>query len=129
MAEGTYEYECMRAELLGIEKPNYDEFVKRQKEQLAKYVEEERAETECLTVNPLFKKKPFYIIFIIQNAENANVTMGSISNRLDELNTILASTQKHISRFKVDFLISARARPLYIDPIFRRHLAAVSPTC
>lgn len=28
MAEGTYEYECMRAELLGIEKPDYDEFMK-----------------------------------------------------------------------------------------------------
>lgn len=51
MAEGTYEYECMRAELLGIEKPDYDEFVKRQKDQLAKEVEEEQTETECLTVN------------------------------------------------------------------------------
>lgn len=51
MAEGTYEYECMRAELLGNEKPDYDEFVRRQKEQLAKAVAEEQAETECLTVN------------------------------------------------------------------------------
>lgn len=51
MAEGTYEYECMRAELLGTEKPDYDEFVRRQKEQLAKAVAEEQAETECLTVN------------------------------------------------------------------------------
>lgn len=52
MAEGTYEYECMRAELLGTEKPDYDEFLKRQKEQQSREVEEEQAETECLTVNP-----------------------------------------------------------------------------
>lgn len=51
MAEGTYEYECMRAELLGVEKPDYNDFLKRQKEQLAKEVEEEQVETECLTVN------------------------------------------------------------------------------
>jgi hypothetical protein len=30
MAEGTYEYECMRAELLGVEKPDRDEFMKQQ---------------------------------------------------------------------------------------------------
>lgn len=53
MAEGTYEYECMRAELLGTEKPDYDDFIKRQKEQLAKEVEEEQIETECLTVKPI----------------------------------------------------------------------------
>lgn len=51
MAEGTYEYECMRAELLGIAKPDYDDFLQRQKdEQLAKEVADEQIETECLTV-------------------------------------------------------------------------------
>lgn len=28
MAEGTYEFECMRAELLGIDKPDQEEFEK-----------------------------------------------------------------------------------------------------
>lgn len=42
MAEGTYEYECQRAELLGVEKPDYDEWLKTQKEaEAAKVVEEE----------------------------------------------------------------------------------------
>lgn len=49
MAEGTYEYECMRAELLGIEKPDYETFVKNRKEEIA--VESEEIETENLKVN------------------------------------------------------------------------------
>lgn len=101
MAEGTYEYECMRAELLGVEKPDYDEFTKRQKEQLAREAEEERAETECLTVK--LHISPLLIIpcFVFKNAEDNNATLSGVSSRLDELNTILASTQKRISRFKV----------------------------
>lgn len=50
MTEGTYEYECMRAELLGIEKPDYDEFLKKQKELEAKKVEEEEVDSENLKV-------------------------------------------------------------------------------
>lgn len=30
MAEGTYEHACMRAELLGLEKPNEEEFLRHQ---------------------------------------------------------------------------------------------------
>lgn len=40
MAEGTYEYECMRAELLGIEKPNEEEFEKARAERLRREQEE-----------------------------------------------------------------------------------------
>lgn len=40
MAEGTYEYECMRAELLGLSKPDEEEFLARQKERLAHRTEE-----------------------------------------------------------------------------------------
>ena len=43
MAEGTYEYECMRAELLGIEKPNQEEFEKARTERL----QQEQAEREA----------------------------------------------------------------------------------
>lgn len=50
MSEGTYEYECMRAELLGIEKPDYDAFVKRKLEEEAKQTEEEQADVEMLKV-------------------------------------------------------------------------------
>lgn len=48
MAEGTYEYECMRAELLGIEKPDYEDFI--QKHPLASVVAEEEQEIENLKV-------------------------------------------------------------------------------
>lgn len=50
MAEGTYEYEVMRAELLGIEKPDYDEFLKRQKEKEQGEIETEEIDTENLKV-------------------------------------------------------------------------------
>lgn len=47
MAEGTYEYECMRAELLGVDKPTYEQFMSNKK------VEDETQELEeqDLTVN------------------------------------------------------------------------------
>lgn len=50
MSDNTYEYECMRAELLGIEKPNYDEFLKKKKEVQKKEVEEEELDIETLKV-------------------------------------------------------------------------------
>lgn len=50
MAEGTYEYECERAELLGIDKPNYDEFMQRKRTQEANTVEEEEIDVENLKV-------------------------------------------------------------------------------
>lgn len=50
MSENTYEYECMRAELLGIEKPNYDEFLKNKKEVQKSEVEEEEIDIENIKV-------------------------------------------------------------------------------
>lgn len=47
MAEGTYEYECMRAELLGIGKPNQEEFEKARAERL----QQEQAEIEAAEAN------------------------------------------------------------------------------
>lgn len=51
MAEGSYEDECMRAELLGVEKPDYDDFLKRQKDKQANEVFEELVDTENLAVS------------------------------------------------------------------------------
>lgn len=48
MAEGTYEYECMRAELLGVEKPNREEF--EEKMRLRKEAEQEELLADQLTV-------------------------------------------------------------------------------
>ncbi|XP_039959307.1 uncharacterized protein LOC126759783 [Bactrocera neohumeralis] len=81
MAEGTYEYECMRAELLGIEKPNEEEFEKARAERLKREQEElETAEAALL--------------------EQQEDQMRNVGGRLDELNTILSSTQQKLNRFK-----------------------------
>ena len=50
MTEGTYEYECMRAELLGVDKPDYEEFLARRKDEEARGAEDEAVETENLVV-------------------------------------------------------------------------------
>ncbi|XP_028895077.1 uncharacterized protein LOC105210658 [Zeugodacus cucurbitae] len=81
MAEGTYEYECMRAELLGIDKPNEEEFEKARAERLRREQEElEAAEAVLL--------------------EQQEDQMRNVGGRLDELNTILSSTQQKLNRFK-----------------------------
>lgn len=51
MAEDTYEYECMRAELLGIEKPSLDEYLSKQKDKEIANVEQEENCTANLRVN------------------------------------------------------------------------------
>lgn len=47
MAEGTYDFEVMRAELLGIKPPNKEDFEKAREERL----EIERAELEAAEAN------------------------------------------------------------------------------
>ncbi|KAJ3651145.1 hypothetical protein Zmor_017201 [Zophobas morio] len=81
MAEGTYEYECMRAELLGIEKPDYEDFLKKKQEREA--AAEEERDTENL-----------------KEADLEDESMKHISGGLDELNSILQVTQRKIHRFK-----------------------------
>ncbi|XP_018570735.1 uncharacterized protein LOC108910570 [Anoplophora glabripennis] len=82
MAEGTYEYECMRAELLGIEKPDYEEFMKKIEGE-RKAVEEENLDTENLKEADL-------------QEESEKRIMGG----LEELNSLLQKTQVKINRFK-----------------------------
>lgn len=54
MAEGTYEYECSRAELLGIAPPNYEDWQEAEKVRL------EQQQLEELTVSP----NPIYLLLI-----------------------------------------------------------------
>ncbi|KAI4454357.1 hypothetical protein MML48_9g00002403 [Holotrichia oblita] len=83
MAEGTYEYECMRAELLGIDKPEYDEFLKKQKENESQEVQNEEIDTEHL-----------------KGAEAQNEELQNVGGKLEELNNLLSMTQKKINNFK-----------------------------
>ncbi|XP_057669834.1 uncharacterized protein LOC130902051 [Diorhabda carinulata] len=84
MAEGTYEYECMRAELLGIEKPNYDIFMENLRKTEQKEVLEEEVDVENL-------KKI--------NLEHEGLT--KTSGKLDEVNNILKKTQSKINQMKI----------------------------
>lgn len=63
MSDNTYEYECMRAELLGIGKPDYDEFVKNQVETEKHEVEEEEIDLENMKVRKYFLIQNVFIIY------------------------------------------------------------------
>ncbi|XP_050299392.1 uncharacterized protein LOC126738212 [Anthonomus grandis grandis] len=78
--EGTYEYECMRAELLGVDKPDYEQFLKNKAE--ADAMEREKLDAEQMG-----------------ETEVQGESLGRIGGRLDELNTILKSTQQKINNF------------------------------
>ncbi|XP_066148706.1 uncharacterized protein [Euwallacea fornicatus] len=91
MAEGTYEYECMRAELLGIEKPDYEDFMKKKADELC--VNEENIEVENM--------KEEYA---------QNERLFDATGKLDELNNILKSTQKRINNFTAPFSRFVRSK-------------------
>lgn len=55
MAEGTYEYECMRAELLGIDPPDKETFEQNMRER--QKAEEEQYEIDLAQV--IFKQLHF----------------------------------------------------------------------
>lgn len=81
MAEGTYENEVMRAELLGIDPPDREIFEAARKERL----EVEREELEIAQDAEL--------------AEQGEQVQGA-SGKFDELNSILSSTQRKLNKFK-----------------------------
>ncbi|XP_017777676.1 PREDICTED: uncharacterized protein LOC108563494 [Nicrophorus vespilloides] len=87
MAEGTYEYECMRAELLGIDPPNYEDYLQKKKdEEEAKRAAQQHEEAEVEN---------------LKAAEEQGEELKGTAGKLDELNSILSATQKKIDRFKV----------------------------
>lgn len=79
MAEGTYEYECMRAELLGIDKPDYEQFVKdkEMKENERNDVEEAEQDTENLKVS--FNR--VYLIFVCKETNRALFLLTGMRSR------------------------------------------------
>lgn len=65
MAEGTYEYACMRAELLGIDKPNEDEFIRSQPQSSTIECETEKidaAQFEVIYYNTIFSEILTFLI-------------------------------------------------------------------
>ncbi|KAF7273072.1 hypothetical protein GWI33_014183 [Rhynchophorus ferrugineus] len=83
-AEGTYEYECMRAELLGVEAPDYQQFMKEK----AKREQAEREQLEAASS---------------QLQEIQNDSLKKCNGKLDEFNSILRSTQQRLNNITSPF--------------------------
>ncbi|XP_044763290.1 uncharacterized protein LOC123320154 [Coccinella septempunctata] len=86
-SDSGYEYECSRAELLGIPPPSYDEYLKN----MAERSTNAEMENEKLEENFQETKK---------DDEEAK---GSPSGKLNEINNILQSTQEKLNRFKTSY--------------------------
>ncbi|XP_055640307.1 uncharacterized protein LOC129777818 [Toxorhynchites rutilus septentrionalis] len=82
MAEGTYEYECMRAELLGVEKPSREDFEQKMR------LQEEAGQEELISEQ-------------MREVDLQDEQMQGASGKMDELNNILSITQQRINKFKV----------------------------
>lgn len=102
MAEGTYEYECMRAELLGVEKPDYEEFMKNKVERDSAELVSANAE-EQLRVSIYLEHTPKRMPHFLKNQEEQaqQEKIFSAKTKLDELNNIIKSTQQRINNFTV----------------------------
>ncbi|XP_043659507.1 uncharacterized protein LOC122624129 [Drosophila teissieri] len=77
----SYEQECQRAELLGLQPPNPEEFERKRQARL----EHELAEQEAAEAVLL---------------EQQDESLGNVGGKLGELNSILSSTQQKLNRFK-----------------------------
>ncbi|XP_034111827.1 GRB10-interacting GYF protein 2 [Drosophila albomicans] len=77
----SYEQECQRAELLGIQPPDQAEFERLRSER----IEQQLAEQEAAEANAL---------------EQQEEQLRGAGGKLDELNSILSSTQQRLNRFK-----------------------------
>lgn len=68
--EGTYEYECMRAELLGLARPTRQEFEETQK--LRDETEKDEEEIEKMKVNNF--------VYILQSADTVSLIRYNFFN-------------------------------------------------
>ncbi|KAH1011059.1 hypothetical protein HUJ04_000503 [Dendroctonus ponderosae] len=83
--EGSYEYECMRAELLGIDRPDYDEFMK---------IKAEKAATEGVELTTECLKAPF------SRFVRAKIGMPASSNEQDTRTTNSENLEINPEEFK-----------------------------
>ncbi|GAB0087853.1 uncharacterized protein DMENIID0001_022070 [Sergentomyia squamirostris] len=81
MAEDTYEYECMRAELLGVDPPDRETFEANRKARLEAELEEIESEQAKVL-------------------EAQEEQLKGRHGKMDELNSILSMTQQKITKFK-----------------------------
>lgn len=87
--EGTYEYELERAELLGIEPPNREQWEEQTKARREAELEQKQSE-------------------VAQALEAEDETLKGGHGKMDELNNILSATQLKINKFKVNELFCSK---------------------
>lgn len=95
MAEGTYEYECNRAELLGVAPPKFEDWqeqdkVRREQEQI-----ERAAVSACTFLAPQLLHESLFQELVAQEEQ-----IDQSSGKIDEVNNILLSTQRRLDKFK-----------------------------
>lgn len=102
MAEGTYEYECSRAELLGIAPPKYEDW------QESERVKRENEQAEEMRVSPNIpyshSHKPYtdsLPFSITQELDIQEEKLTQNTGKMDEINNILSMTQLRLNKFKV----------------------------
>ncbi|KAK6621255.1 hypothetical protein RUM43_011561 [Polyplax serrata] len=92
MLEAEYEHECCRAELLGLPRPTWDEFLTQRK---ANQEGENRDDME---------EEQIHEEVVTATREESEATrlegLRRMAGGLDELNSILQNTQKKLNRFK-----------------------------
>ncbi|XP_045465453.1 uncharacterized protein LOC123674580 [Harmonia axyridis] len=88
MNDPGYDFECSRAELLGIAPPSYDEYLKNVADNVE--ISKKEDETEEIETSEYVKN----------DDENSKVAAG---RKLDEINNILQSTQEKLHRFKASY--------------------------
>lgn len=103
--DGTYEDECMRAELLGLDIPDKAAF-DTQKEKARQENQLEELENEQLKVNN-FNKTNYYLIICLfkQLIDSQGEKIKENYGKLDDLNKILSVTQQRLNSFKVNFCL------------------------
>ncbi|XP_077299425.1 uncharacterized protein LOC143920415 [Arctopsyche grandis] len=100
MAEGTYEHACMRAELLGLEKPNEEEFYRHQPKP---NIDESLMAAQFECTFPETERKSILAITARKTAKDIslqNDELKQVGGGLTELNTILSGTQKKLNKIK-----------------------------
>ncbi|KAH8274689.1 hypothetical protein KR018_010055 [Drosophila ironensis] len=102
----SYEQECQRAELLGLQPPDKEEFERRRQARLEHAMAEQEAAEAAVSaalsaLSLHFPCKSQLIVAIaLQLLEQQDETLGSVGGKLGELNSILSSTQQKLNRFK-----------------------------
>lgn len=117
MAEGSYEYECNRAELLGIDPPNKVDF------EAAYKVRQEELEKEASNVSYTSVDKCFEddcnLNLFWKDVETLDEQINNTSGKFDELNSILSVTQQRLNKFKVIWFVIVKVYNVYYTFSFR----------